>query len=146
MPTVGDVWSHKDFYVDSATGEFLTKYLLVLAVRPDGDIVYRLLTSREYNRTKAPTCHHEGDRPGFYLSIPQPTGLLNKETWLDLREEEDFDAKKFSDFAAASILQQVHMISIEQLCPALRCAAYAQDTTRSQKNHIMAARAALSCP
>lgn len=145
MPSVGEVWSHKDFYTDGSTGELLTKFLLVLAIRPDGDIVYRLLTSREYNRTRAPACLHDGDRPGFYLGIPQPAGMLNKDTWLDLREEEDFDAKKFSDFTAAGILQQVHVIDAAHLCPALACAAYAQDTTKSQKNHIMAAREALRC-
>lgn len=147
MPVVGEVWAHRNFYTDGETGELLTKYLLVLAVRADGDIIYRLLTSRAYNRVPEPTCVQSGDRPGYFLSVPQPTGQLNRPTWLDLREiEDDYDAAVFDRLKNDETLQQIHAIPPAELCHALLCAAYAQDTTRAQKNHIMNARAAMGCP
>lgn len=50
MPAVGEIWRHAQFYPDPDTGELLPKFLLVLAVRGDGDVVYRLLTSRAHGR------------------------------------------------------------------------------------------------
>jgi hypothetical protein len=146
MPASGEVWSHPNFYVDGATGESLTKYLLVLAVRPDGDIVYRLLTSRDYNRVIAPACVQSGDRPGYYLGVPQPGGTLKRPTWLDLREvESDYDSADFKRLSQTGVLRMIHAVPLELLCPALSCAAYAQDTTKAQKGHIMQSRASLGC-
>lgn len=147
MPAPGEVWRHAAFYADANTGAPLTKHLLVLAIRPDRDIVYRLLTSQQYHRTSSPACCHDGDRPGYYLGIPQPGGILWKETWLDLRElEEDYDALAFSKLAATGQLSHIHTFSSAELCPALLRAAYAQDTTSAQKRHIMKTRADLKCP
>jgi hypothetical protein len=120
---------------------------LVLAVRADGDIVYRLLTSREYHRVREPACVQSGDRPGYFMGIPQPVGALNRATWLDLREvEDDYDSVEFRKLEKASVLEKVHTVPLDVLCPALSCAAYAQDTTRAQKNCIMQSRASLGCP
>lgn len=146
MPSVGEVWKHLDFYTDGETGELLPKYLLILAIRPDGDIVHRLLTSRFYNRSDKLACDHNGDRPGYFLGVLQPAGDLNKKTWLDLRElSEDYDALQFAKLSNGLILTHVHTILPEVLCPALSCAAYAPDTTRRQKDYIMNARATLGC-
>ena len=146
MPSVGEVWKHLNFYTDGETGELLPKYLLVLSVRANGDVVYRLLTSREYNRVRDPACYHDGDRPGYFLGIPQPNGSLNLPTWLDLREiEDDYDARDFASAIQRADLVPVCTIAHGILCPALHCAAYAQDTTRSQKDQIMLSRQALNC-
>jgi hypothetical protein len=147
MVSVGEVWEHLGFYADKETGDPLTKYLLVLAIRPDGDIVFRLLTSQEYNRPNDPACIKSGDRPGFFLGIPQPGGKLWKNTWLDLREiEDDFDALTFERRVNQKQIILTHRFSDAVMCTALSCAAYAEDTTRNQTKHIMNARAALKCP
>ena len=147
MPAVGEVWAHPDYYVDPDTGESLTKYMLILAVNPaNGDLIFRLLTSRDYNRPNVPACIHSGDRPGFYLGVPQPQGTLCKDTWLDLREQEDdFDARDFARMAAIGKLALIHTLAKNLLCHALMCAAYAQDTTKGQTRHIMNTRDTLGC-
>lgn len=146
MPAVGEVWKHLDFYTDGETGELLPKYLLILAIRPDGDIVHRLLTSRPYNRVEDPACSHDEDRPGYFLGVLQPAGELGKKTWLDLRElSEDYDKREFDKCIKNTILTCVHSIPVDILCLALGCAAYAPDTTRKQKDYIMNARAVLGC-
>lgn len=146
MPAVGEVWEHAGFYTDKATGAPLTKHLLVLAIRPDGDIVFRLLTSQVYNRPTNPACIQDGDRPGYFLAIPQPGGKLWKDTWLDLREmEDDFDSLIFERRVQQQQLGLVHKFSDQVMCSALACAAYADDTTKKQKQHIMDARALLNC-
>lgn len=145
MAAVGDVWKHRNFYTDRETGELLPKYLLILAVHANGDITYRLLTSREYNRVTAPACVQEGDRPGYYIGIPMSVAPLNLPTWLDLRETDDFDGKSFQAKVTASVLTLMFTLDTVILCPAMACASYAQDTTKAQKNHIMTARQTLSC-
>jgi hypothetical protein len=146
VPAVGEVWKHLDFYTNGETGELLPKYLLILAIRPDGDIVHRLLTSRPYNRVEDPACSHDEDRPGYFLGVLQPAGELGKKTWLDLRElSEDYDKREFDQCIKNTILTRVHTIPVDILCPALGCAAYAPDTTRKQKDYIMNARAVLGC-
>ena len=41
----GQIYRHDRFYKNE-NGEWQTKYLLVLTGSPDGDVVFRLLTSR----------------------------------------------------------------------------------------------------
>jgi hypothetical protein len=140
MAIAGEVWKHADFYTDSVTGELLPKYLLVLAVHANKDITYRLLTSRELNRVKVPPCLQSGDRPGYYIGIPQPTGQLNLHTWVDLRVTKDYDALKFQEKINDGVLVLVHALDPIILVPAMYCAAYAQDTRDTQKNQILDAR------
>jgi hypothetical protein len=146
VPAVGEVWKHRDFYTDRDTGELLPKYLLVLAIRPDGDVVHRLLTSRPYNRVEDSACSHDDDRPGYFLGVLQPGGDLRLKTWLDLRElSDDYDKRDFDNFVASAKLTHAHTIPPEIMCLAMNCAARAPDTTRNQKDHIMRARDSLGC-
>ena len=45
----GQIYRHDRFYKNE-NGEWQTKYLLVLTGSPDGDVVFRLLTSRAHGR------------------------------------------------------------------------------------------------
>ena len=147
MPAVGEVWKHENFYTDPHTGRPLPKYLVVLAVHPlSKDITYKLLTSRERDHVKVPACMQDGDRPGFYIGIPLPLPPLDLETWVDLREAEDFDDVDFQKKVGNGVLTHIFNLDPARLCPALSCAAYAQDTTKAQKNQIMAAKEKLGCP
>jgi hypothetical protein len=51
--TAGQIYRHASFYQDPS-GKWQTKYLLVLAATPGGDVVFRLLTSRAHGRAEAP--------------------------------------------------------------------------------------------
>src|SRR5471030_2826969 len=112
---MGDVWKHSQFYKDATTGELLPKYLLILAVRPDGDLVYRLLTSQAHQRPQAPACDKDGIHPGYFLGTPTPAGALCKPTWLDLREIEDFDARDFEALTKKNILTLITAFQ-QRLC------------------------------
>ena len=147
MPAVGEIWRHARFYPDPDTGELLPKFLLVLAVRGDGDIVYRLLTSRAHGRPTIPPCNHNPPYPSFFLGVITPGGPLPLDTWLDLREiEDDYDAREFADDVDAGVFTFVERLPLPVLCATLACAAYAPDTLKRQKNSIMNAKQALGCP
>lgn len=92
MPNPGEIWLDREYYPDSETGEFLSKFLLILGVRADGDVVYKLLTSRAHGRPQEPVCYHGDPYPGYFLGIldcPQ----LPLDTWVDLRESEEYDRR-----------------------------------------------------
>ena len=147
MPTVGEFWRHAHFYPDPDTGELLPKFLLVLAVRSDGDVVYRLLTSRARGRPMIPPCNHNPPYPSFFLGVITPGGQLLLDTWLDLREvEDDYDALEFAEDVGNGALTFVDNLPLNVLCAVLACAAYAPDTLKRQKNSIMDAKQALGCP
>lgn len=148
MLNVGEVWRHACFYQNAESGEFLPKYMVVLAIRNDGDVIFRLLTSQSGQRQAHPSCYHGAPYPYYYLGIITPNGPhLNRETWLDLREqEEDFDARDFEKLVANGTLTLVHQFSHEVVCPLLACAAHAPDTTARQARLITNVRAAINCP
>jgi hypothetical protein len=145
MVEIGQVWRHATYYMDRETGEQLAKFLLVLGFSKSNDIIYKLLTSRIDHRPILPVCFHGDPRPGFYMGIPQTVGTLSKETWLDLRESEDFDHYDFRTLAGQGILTQACELPKSQLCELLECAANAPDTLRSQRDGMMNSRAELNC-
>jgi len=51
--------------LDPQTGELKSKVLLVLTTTGGGDVVWRLLTSRQYGRPEEPHCYHGDPYPGF---------------------------------------------------------------------------------
>lgn len=87
------MYRHEAFYLNRETGEFEAKYLLLLAALPEGDLVARLLTSRQHGRPENPACFHGHPYSSFYLGVLG--GLLSAKSWLDLRYLEDFDGVEF---------------------------------------------------
>lgn len=79
------------------------------------------------------------------MGIPQPTGQLFKETWVDLRESEDYDYYDFRRDVRNSVLTLVYEVDQSELCSILECAANAPDTIRSQREGMMNSRAELGC-
>lgn len=139
MVKPGEVWRHDAYYLDG--DEFKVKYLLALAVLSDGDIVYRLLTSRQLDRPRAPMCYHGSPYPGFFLGVLGKE--LQKESWLDLRECEDMDSYAFGQLFREGLMACVGPISGEQFSVALDCAANADDTTKRQRNAILASKSSI---
>ncbi len=132
----GEIYRIENFYVDTASGQALPKYLMVLALPVGGDIVARLLTSRHApERPEAPPCHHGDPYAGFYLGIPGDP--LTSKTWLDLRAFDDIEVNRFQQQLQQGGATRVATVSAATLRAALECAAAANDTTRQQTRHIL---------
>lgn len=127
----GEIHHHRHFYLDRETGEFRGKFLLTLATLPSGDLVARLLTSRPHGRPTSPPCYHGDPYPGFYLGVLG--GPLRRESWLDLRGLNDFDADRVTREKSKGDLTFVMKLDSANLRQALDCAAAANDTTRLQE-------------
>ena len=138
----GQIYRHDHFYRNAA-GQWQTKYLLVLTGTLDVDVVFRLLTSRAHGRPEQPPCYHGNPYPSFYLGYLG--GVLTTKSWLDLRRQDDYDGIAFTTDLTAGDLLLVATLPLETLCPALDCAASADDTTRQQERLIRDQRAALHC-
>ena len=133
----GTVLHHSRFYLDTDTGEYRSKFLVLLAPMRGGDWVVRVLTSQHVDvRPEQPPCHHGDPYPGFYLGVLDPSSGLGRKSWLDLRGLEDADAADMSREVGAGILTVATALPADLLKPALACAAGADDTTRAQEQAL----------
>ncbi len=139
-PMPGQIFRHPRYYRDESGWQ--TKYLLVLTVSAD-DLIYRLLTSRPHGRPEQPPCYHGDPYPGFYLGVLG--GALGAKTWLDLRQQDDYDRRTFSKHLAEGLLTLQTTLPKAQLCATLDCAANADDTTRQQSRLMRDTRARIGC-
>lgn len=140
----GTVLHHSRFYLDTDTGEYRSKFLVLLAPMRGGDWVVRLLTSRYAGaRPEQPPCHHGDPYPGFYLGVLDVANGLDNKSWLDLRGLDDADAADMSRSLEAGILTEVMNLPADLLKAALACAAGADDTTRAQERALRDQVAAL---
>jgi len=142
QPTPGDIYRHTRFY-QNTQGHWQTKYLLLLTHTSDGDVVFRLLTSRAYDRPEHPPCYHGDPYPGFYLGYLG--GGLTAKSWLDLRKQDDYDGQAFIAHFNAGWLVPVLTLPLNLLCAALDCAASANDTTKQQERLMRDQRTVLNC-
>jgi hypothetical protein len=127
----GEIHLHRRFYADPETGELRDKYFIVLATTPGGDLVIRLLTSRQNDRPVDPPCFHGDPYPGFYLGTPG--GQLNRPSWVDLRYLDDADPLDARRGMERGYIALVWTLEPGQLRSVLECAANANDTTRLQE-------------
>ena len=140
----GTVLHHSRFYLDTGTGEYKPKFVVLLAPMRGGDWVVRVLTSQHADvRPEQPPCHHGDPYPGFYLGVLDPSNGLGRKSWLDLRGLADADAADMSREFDARILTVVTALPADLLKPALACAAGADDTTRAQEQALRDQLAAL---
>lgn len=120
-------------YADSATGEVRSKYLVILSLPPGDDVVFRVLTSRHAN-LRPSGCFHGVPYPGFALGVLG--GQLTKPTWVDLREQDDYDADVFRGRLAKGAIAPVMQLGPPVIRELMACATGAADTTRRQARHI----------
>ena len=138
----GEIFRHARYY--RSAGEWKSKYLLILAGTPGGDVIYRLLTSRAHGRPKKPRCFHGDPYPGFYLGVLG--GPLTADSWLSLHPTDDYDGSALLTGIQSGDIQPITSLPMTLLCPALDCVANADDTTQQQEHCIRDVRAALGCP
>lgn len=139
----GTILRHARFYADPESGELKPKFLFVLATTSDGDVVWRLLTSRQYGRPENPRCYHGDPYPGFYLGVVDTSAGLGKKSWLDLHPLDDGDGVEVAKLLDAGVLTIEATITRDSLRAALECTAAADDTTRAQERAIRDQLAAL---
>jgi len=132
----GTILHHPHFYADPETGELKPKFLFVLATTGSGDVVWRLLTSRQYGRPESPPCCHGDPYPGFYLGVIETSARLGKKSWIDLRFLDDGDGIEVVRLLDKGKLTKAIAICGTSLRAALECAAAADDTTRAQERTI----------
>jgi len=137
---IGGVYHHEAFYADSDTGELLGKYLVILALPVRGDIVFRVLTSR-HAHARPTGCYHGAPYPGFALGVLG--GELNRPTWVDLREQDDYDGDVFRGRMGKGIIRPILQLDATLLRELLHCAANADDATPRQERHMRDVMAAL---
>lgn len=129
----GDIYRDTRFYVDP-NGELKPKFLLVLAVPGNGEIIARLLTSRSHGRPEDPPCFHGMPYGGYFLGIPGNS--LTLKTWVDLRSLPDLDATDFRTGVSNGSIIRAATLAIPLLCDVLACVAAADDTTKQQERYI----------
>lgn len=128
----GEIYRHEAFYLNAETGELEPKYVLLLATLSSGDLVARLLTSRQHGRPENPACFHGNPYSGFYLGVLGDP--LSTKSWVDLRHLEDFDGVEFQRRMKTKRMCLVTTLSREMLVRVLECAAGADDTSRLQEH------------
>lgn len=131
----GEIYRHEKFYLSAETGEFQSKYFLVLALTPSDDIVSRLLTSRAHGRRETPPCFHGDPYPSFYLGVIGDP--LNRKSWLDLRKFEDRDGTTIDRNVKKGLVTHVASVAGQLLFDLMECAANAEDTTAQQSGYIL---------
>lgn len=132
----GTILHHSRFYADPDSGELKPKFLFVLTTTGNGDVVWRLLTSRQYGRPEAPRCYHGDPYPGFYLGVIDTSAGLGKKSWLDLHSLDDGDGVEVAKVLDIGVMTKASTISGDLLRATLECAAAADDTTHAQERAI----------
>ncbi len=133
MASPGEIFRHETFYAD-AQGNLQPKFLVVLAFTPSRDLVFRLLTSRQRDRRRDPPCFHGDPLPGYFVGILG--GILDAESWVDLRPSEDYDGLSFEAERRNGTLRRIAALPQEMTRLVLDCAAQAPDTTNQQSRAI----------
>jgi len=87
-----------------------------------------------------------GSRFAPYSGFPlgAPGGELSWPTWVDLRQQDDYDSDVFRGRMVKNIIRSVLQLAPGQLRDLLECAANADDTTPNQGRKIRDALASLA--
>jgi hypothetical protein len=143
MPVPGEIYRDDAFYLNSETRQPMPKYLVVLGSNRAGDIVFRLLTSRQGGRPENPPCYHGDPYPGYFLGVlGQP---LAQKSWVDLHGQDDYDAQTFAQYLAGGRVTLILVMSRLQICAVLDCSSRAMDTTTQQASTMLDSKASLRC-
>lgn len=62
------LWCDSQYYLDQHTGEYKRKYMLILAIGPNGDdALAAVLTSKANGLREDPACDPGPPRAGYYI-------------------------------------------------------------------------------
>ena len=141
----GQIWRDDCYYLDAQTGECRRKYLLVLAVSPDGaDAVTAVFTSRSHGLATDPACSVGPPRAGHFVGTPG--GALGKSTWVDFSSLQTLDGQDLArHLRSGRKTLQALRLDDALFCAVLRCALQCDDLTGRQARWIGDAAAHLGC-
>ena len=142
---VNTLWCDSRYYLDRDTGEYKSKYVLILAISPSGDdSLSAVLTSKANGLRDEPACDPGPPRAGYYLGVPGAG--LHKPTWVDFSSAADQDAFAFKKLIASGrITPEALVLPAAVFCGVLRCLSQSEDINNRQHKWLAAAIAALGC-
>lgn len=139
------LWCDSRYYLDEETGEYRSKYVLILATSPCGnDALSAVLTSKANGLREEPACDAGPPRAGYYLGVPGCG--LTKSTWVDFssaKDEDDFAFKRH--IANGRIASHALVLPGDVFCGVLRCLSKSEDINKRQHQWLVATMAALGC-
>lgn len=139
------LWCDKQYYLHQDTGQYMTKYVLVLATSADGDdALSAVLTSKSHGLRESPACDPGPPRAGYFLGVPG--GVLQKPTWVDFSSIENQDAYVFRRRVAANRVSSVGtLLNPAVFCGVLRCLSRSEDLNGRQYKWLRSTIDALQC-
>lgn len=143
---VNTVWCDSQYYLNEETGEYMPKYVLILATSDDADdAISAPLTSRANGLREEPACDPGPPRAGYFVGVPGAG--LNKPTWIDFSSVRDEDAFRFKKLVASGrITAHPLSFSAATFCSILRCLSKSDDISKRQHKWLSSTIAALGCP
>lgn len=144
-PVPGQIWRDDCYYLQADTGECRSKYVLVLALAKDGDLITAVFTSKSNGLPELPLCFMGPPRAGFFVGAPG--GVLTRPTWVDFSSLQDLDRQDFSTLQKQGRLHLIpKSLPPNLLCGVLRCILGFEDLTGRQGRIIADLAASLACP
>lgn len=142
----GQVWQDNCYYFDSATGECMRKYVLVLAVEPkSGDCVTAVFTSKPHGLKENPPCSLGPPRAGYFVGVPG--GVLSQPTWVDFSSVATLDSGDLAMHVRSGRKKQLELALPQPVfCAVLRCVLQSEDIALREARWIADTVAALHCP
>lgn len=142
----GQVWQDNCYYFDSATGECMRKYVLVLAVETkSGDCVTAVFTSKPHGLKENPPCSLGPPRAGYFVGVPG--GALSMPTWVDFSSVATLDSSDLVIHERSGRKKLLGLVLPQQVfCAVLRCVLQSEDIARREARWIGDTAAALGCP
>jgi hypothetical protein len=139
------LWCDTRYYLDRDTGEYKSKYVLILAVGPDGDdALSAVLTSKANGLREEPACDPGPPRAGYYLGVPGAG--LHMPTWVDFSSAEDQDSFAFKKLVADGRITPIELVlAADVFCGVLRCLSKSEDINNRQHKWLAATIATLGC-
>lgn len=141
----GQIWRDDCYYLDSTTGECRPKYVLILAIAQDGDLLAAAFTSKSHGLSESPQCSIGPPRAGYFVG--QPGGVLVRPTWLDFSSVQDVDAPDFRRWRQQNRINLLpRPLPRALFCGVLRCLLGWDDLTGRQARLVGDLAAAVGCP
>jgi hypothetical protein len=140
------LWRDERYYLNRETGEYMPKFVLILATSPDGDDAFSaVLTSKSNGLREEPACDPGPPRAGYYLGVPG--GNLTLPTWVDFSNIQTQDSLAFKKrIQEGRIAPAPLVLGAGLFCGVLRCLSRSEDITQRQHKWLAHTIEASGCP
>lgn len=141
------LWRDAGYYLNAETGEFMPKFVLVLAVSGDADdAIGAVFTSKANGLREDPACDPGPPRAGYFIGTPGGEDLPVP-TWIDFSSVRDYEAYKFrSHIASGRVTPHGYALPPPAFCSVLRCLSRSEDLNKRQHRWLGDTIQTLACP